>query len=284
MTMPNQDKTYSESFRLVAEGKTWIKDSSFSFSIDVSNPYNGSITVKTYRDSGHKQPISPSYVVKGQKIYYHISAKNTGENSWSQSFARVGTRNPNNRSSVFHDSSWYSSNRPDQLNQSTLASGQTGSFDFSLTAPNTTGIYDEAFGLVAEGFAWMPGATFSDQFHVVTAPLSTLHRNMTLYPGQNLKSSDGRYKLVLQGDGNLVLYSDRGKVLWDTHTNGRDVYRLILQGDGNLVLYATSGRPMWYTHTSHKGGYRLVLQSDGNLVLYTSSGKPIWDTHTSGKR
>ncbi|HEX5744499.1 MAG TPA: hypothetical protein VFX84_03575 [Candidatus Saccharimonadales bacterium] len=284
ITTPNKDGTYKENFRLVAEGRKWMSDnSSFSFNMTVSNPYNGSLSVNAYRDSAHTQRIYPSYLVKGQKVYYRISAKNTGQNTWDKSFTKVATKNPNNRSSVFSDSSWYESNRPDQLNQSSVAPGQTGTFDFSLTAPQTTGTYNESFGLVAEGLDWMPSTVFTENFTVVSGPLSILHRNMSLYPGQQLVSSDGRYRLVLQGDGNLVLYSDRGRALWHTKTNGKGGYYLILQGDGNLVLYTKGGKPLWHTHTARKGGYFLNMQSDGNLVLYTSGSKPLWHTHTNGK-
>ena len=36
--------------------------------------------------------------------------------------------------------------------------------------------------------------------------------------GDSLTSSDGRYKLVMQGDGNLVIYRQDGSVVWATYT------------------------------------------------------------------
>tara|TARA_Y100000389_G_C17127383_1_gene348494 strand:+ start:67 stop:558 length:492 start_codon:yes stop_codon:yes gene_type:complete len=91
-------------------------------------------------------------------------------------------------------------------------------------------------------------------------------------------------KLVLQGDGNLVLYDANGTALWNTGTHGQGVapYKLVLQGDGNLVLYAANGTVLWHTVTHGQGvaPYRLVLQDDHNLVLYAAGG-PIWSSGTA---
>jgi hypothetical protein len=52
-----------------------------------------------------------------------------------------------------------------------------------------------------------------------------------------------------------------------TSSNGK--YALIMQGDGNLVLYTESNTPVWATRTQGSGAVRASLQDDGNLVLYT---------------
>src|SRR5207237_2512941 len=55
---------------------------------------------------------------------------------------------------------------------------------------------------------------------------------------QLLRSQDGRFDLIMQGDGNLVLYrrSD-SKPLWASNTNGKGATFAVMQGDGNFVLY-----------------------------------------------
>jgi peptidoglycan/xylan/chitin deacetylase (PgdA/CDA1 family) len=100
--------------------------------------------------------------------------------------------------------------------------------------------------------------------------------------GQSLYSRDGRYRLVLQGDGNLVIYSPRNRAIWSTKTNGKGGNRLVLQTDGNLVLYA-GNKPLWSSKTSRKAVSSLVMQSDGNLVLYDTHSRPLWASHTSGR-
>ncbi len=91
-------------------------------------------------------------------------------------------------------------------------------------------------------------------------------------------------KLVVQGDGNLVLNDAASQPIWNTGTYGQGVapYRLVVQGDGNLVLYDAASQPIWNTGTYGQGvaPYRLVLQDDRNLVLYDANDQPLWSTNT----
>ncbi len=114
-------------------------------------------------------------------------------------------------------------------------------------------------------------------------PGTTLAKSATLLKSKMLLSSgNGKYRLVLQTDGNLVLYSGN-KAVWHSRTYGKGSSRLVLQSDGNLVLYRSDGRALWHTRTNGKPANRLVLQSDGNLVLYTATNKALWNTRTQGK-
>lgn len=100
--------------------------------------------------------------------------------------------------------------------------------------------------------------------------------------GEYLKSRNGKYKFVLRGDGNLVLYSGK-KAIWSSKTGGKGKYpfKLKMQRDGNLVVYGM-GKAIWSSKTNKKGRgpYRLVMQSDRNVVLYDSLGKALWSTST----
>jgi len=97
-------------------------------------------------------------------------------------------------------------------------------------------------------------------------------------PGQSLSSLDGRFRLLYQGDGNLVLYDDALQTpVWWSGTNGRSAGLVGMQGDGNLVIYDAAVTPLWMTGTAANASARLVLQSDGNLVVYTADGRPVWD-------
>ncbi|MBT9586724.1 hypothetical protein IV102_25500 [bacterium] len=102
----------------------------------------------------------------------------------------------------------------------------------------------------------------------------------SLLPGSSLQSPNGQYQLVMQEDGNLVLYTRGGGVLWASQTSGQRGARGEFQADGNLVVYAQDGRPVWSSATSAQGGHRLCLQDDGNLVIYSST-RPLW-SRTSG--
>ena len=97
-----------------------------------------------------------------------------------------------------------------------------------------------------------------------------------LTAGQSITSANARYRLVYQGDSNLVLYDDVARgVVWATYTSGSPGV-VVLQGDGNLVIYDAQGRVLWATGTAGNPNAVLYVQPDGNLVLYSSTGQPIW--------
>jgi len=99
--------------------------------------------------------------------------------------------------------------------------------------------------------------------------------------GQSLASCDGRFTLVMQHDGNLVLYRAAGGALWSTGTHGNPGASAVMQGDGNLVVYSAWGSPLWHAGTHGNTGAVLALQDDGNLVIY-HQGAARWHTGTHG--
>jgi len=119
----------------------------------------------------------------------------------------------------------------------------------------------------------LPGATASaaEYTHI-------LEPGQRLYAGDTLYSPNHSYRLIMQGDGNLVLYHG-GSALWSSKTNGHDGANAVMQGDGNFVVYQ-SGHALWNSHTDHHGGAKLDMQDDGNLVI-RESGHAIWATGTN---
>lgn len=107
-------------------------------------------------------------------------------------------------------------------------------------------------------------------------PGSTLVAGRTLAGGQALRSTNGRYRFVMQGDGNAVVYAGT-RAIWDSRTGGNAGARLVMQGDGNVVVYARTGRVLFNTRTNGQSGARLVIQDDGNLVVYVGS-RALWNT------
>lgn len=119
-------------------------------------------------------------------------------------------------------------------------------------------------------------ATASVTLQVV--PRDTLQAGARLLGGQSLTSSNGRYRLLYQTDGNLVLYDDVDRAaLWASQTSATTVGEALLQGDGNFVIYDGQGVARWATGTAGHTNVRLLVQNDGNLVLYRSDGQAIWD-------
>jgi hypothetical protein len=102
--------------------------------------------------------------------------------------------------------------------------------------------------------------------------------------GQSLISCDGRFRLTMQYDGNLVLYQG-GAALWASNTwhstvTTEEPYAALMQSDGNFVIYNPDRNPVWASGTAGYPGAHLVLQGDGNLVIYDSSGVPRWASNT----
>jgi hypothetical protein len=109
------------------------------------------------------------------------------------------------------------------------------------------------------------------------ANTSRLNSGERLVPGQKIVSPDGRFRFILQGDGNLVLYMG-SRALWNSNTVGSRTDRLVMQGDGNLVMYRGS-TPVWYSRTDGRPGAYLAIQNDGNVVIYQGSAAR-WSTGT----
>ncbi|WIB65313.1 hypothetical protein [Curtobacterium sp. MCBD17_040] len=109
----------------------------------------------------------------------------------------------------------------------------------------------------------------------------TLTQNGVLTAGQSLWDTAKRRELIVQADGNVVVYKDK-KAAWSTRTNGKGGTKLTLQSDGNLVLYTKAGKAIWSTGTYRLSGsgMKLTQQADGNLVLY-KNGKAKWATGTN---
>ncbi len=113
---------------------------------------------------------------------------------------------------------------------------------------------------------------------------SNIQKGQTLAAGSSVKSSDGRLSLLMQADGNLVLYFSPfgtwNTPVWASNTTGHGGAWAIMQDDGNFVVYDAGGAPLWATATGPKGSV-FSVQSDGNLVVYDAGGAPLWSSNTA---
>ena len=111
---------------------------------------------------------------------------------------------------------------------------------------------------------------------------NTLTPNQYLSINGSMTSTNGQFQLILQQDGNLVLYRlANHHALWSSKTNGQDAMRAIMQADGNFVLYNFDGKPLWSSKTNGQNNAFLTMQDDGNVVIYKPD-VPVWATNTSG--
>jgi formylglycine-generating enzyme required for sulfatase activity len=114
-----------------------------------------------------------------------------------------------------------------------------------------------------------------------------------LLADQKLVSPNREYTLIMQRDGNLVLYFNPTRhATWASNTYGRTKTPcLIMQEDGNLVIYdnpddTTPDHALWASNTYGRSGDPcLKMQDDGNAVVYkspedTSPSNAIWASNT----
>ena len=140
------------------------------------------------------------------------------------------------------------------------------------TAPTQTGSVI-ATVTVQDGRSGSATATVTLQ----VVPRDTLRPGARLLAGQALTSANGRYRLVYQTDGNLVLYDDVDRTIpWASGTGGTSAGQAIMQTDGNFVVYDAQVAGLWATGTAGNANAFLALQNDGNLVVYSASGQPLW--------
>jgi hypothetical protein len=121
--------------------------------------------------------------------------------------------------------------------------------------------------------------------------------------------SSGGDTLVVQDDGNLVIYSNQN-VVWASDTvvpatplqptsvgqlregqglvpgasivSANKQFTFTLQNDGNLVLYGPENQPMWASNTAGDLSiWSLFMQNDGNLVVYDINNNPLWASNTN---
>lgn len=217
----------------------------------------------------------------GEKAYITIKLRNVGWKNWDQSFTRIGIQGDD--ASAFEDASWFKPNRPAQMEESTVTPGEIGTFEFVLNAPNSLTGYEAHYQPLIENKVWLsPNLRFIIN---VTNPTTAKNTDYRLTSGQqinaneNMVSRDLQNTLLLQSDGNLVLYS-AFDARWSTRTYNKPAQRLVMQPDGNLVLYDDKGKALWNTGTQGNSGAYFAMQTDGNMVVYSSGGTALWNSGT----
>ncbi len=103
----------------------------------------------------------------------------------------------------------------------------------------------------------------------------------------NLTSGNGRYRLSVQGDGNLVLYRIQGSAadpIWSTQTHDPQGAQLTMNKNGILSLVSRGGSVLWNSSKAPAvGTFHLEVQNDGNLVIYGGS-TPTWTSQTAERQ
>lgn len=115
-------------------------------------------------------------------------------------------------------------------------------------------------------------------------------------PGDQRTSPNGAYTLIMQTDGNLVLYANNTPggpgPLWasqNTPVGNSSINKNGIEAGSTAVVsqngvfgvwYPNQNTTQWATFTSGYPGAYVAVQNDGNLVLYSSSGDSLWASNT----
>jgi hypothetical protein len=119
-------------------------------------------------------------------------------------------------------------------------------------------------------------------------PTNVLFVNQRLGGNEHLtvagKNSTCNFRLLMQWDGNLVVYRLPSTPIWSTRTGGRGVSFVTLQGDRNVVVYLARGGFSWMSRTQIAGGdpkAKLEILPNGLLVLKNGAGNVVWNNGVS---
>lgn len=280
MKAPSYAGTFTEPFNIVAEGFTWMNDTNLSVKVNVNTSAPISNGVGTTMTAW--QTVNVDDYLMSPDSQTVLALQRDGNLVLYSNFKAVW------RSQTYNNSSSTSSRLVMQgdgnlvlysITGAALWNSQTSGNPGAQLKMQTDGnmvIYS------AGGTALWSTATGQNPNHLdyINNILPSAGR---MYAGQSITTADRRFRLVLQGDGNLVLYSPT-RVLWASGTDGQPVAFVAMQGDGNLVLYnrRVGQAAPWYSRTAGAGELELVIQDDGNLVLYNSQGQAYWNTGTRG--
>lgn len=158
-----------EYFTPLSEGKNWMNDVGMYYQFNFNSPLDTwqYVNQATYSNSSYTQLANTSSLTRNTTYYLQLKAKNTSGQTWNRITARLGTSNPQDRNSVFCNSTWLSCNRAAVLKESSVSPGQVGTFEFSITTPSDPGNYSEYFRPLVEGQFWLTDIGLYWQFVVI---------------------------------------------------------------------------------------------------------------------
>ena len=118
-------------------------------------------------------------------------------------------------------------------------------------------------------------------FIISVSSKNRLYPNECLNMKDSLVSENGCFKLIMQEDGNLVIYrKSDGIPIWNTATYLSCSYIVCYRADGNLVVSNCEREATWVAG-AFAGGHYVELQNDGNLVNYADNPlRPVWASNS----
>jgi len=182
-----------------------------------------------------------------------------------------------------------------QTNGNLIVNGPAG----AAWQSGTTSATNPLLALQSDGnlVVYGPNAVWASNSTVVTAcdatSPATISAGGIIAPGGCRRSSNGQYELIMQTDGNLVLYYlSQGDPLWASNTAGNPGAELRLWPDGSLTLEGPGNVLIWNPMNGVPNAI-LGLQDNGNVQLFGNNSIPLglavisysaWQTGTTNLR
>ena len=107
----------------------------------------------------------------------------------------------------------------------------------------------------------------------------TLTQGEVLVTRDYMQSRDGRFRLYMEPDCNLVLrhFGNTSQTLWSSATSGAGANCVLrMQENGDLVIVTDGGILVWSSRTTY--GELAKLEDDGDFVVYSPVQLPLWST------
>ena len=250
ISAPGQPGTYNESFGIVVNGYGYIPNSfTVPFTVEAARNAAQPVWQSVYTDSTKTQSLGWNATLRaGQSAYAVVHMKNTGNMTWTKTNGgndvMLGTVLGQDRQSVFCTAGWlYPCNRPVRLIEASVAPGQTGTFEFPITAPQTPGLYSESFGLVVNGKGYFPNGYMS--FQITVEP----ERNSAQAVWQGIYTNSSKTQLLGWGatltKGQsvyaVVAMKNTGNMTWTKTNGGNDVMLGTVLGQDRQSVFCTAG-------------------------------------------
>ena len=268
-TSPRIAGNYRECFAPVAEGITWLETRPICIDFSVLPPmhrfgYVSHVFTENFDDpTDFSNPVNNDPMLPGEQRNVKLVLKNVGELPWDKAGTnpvRMTTTRPADRTSAWQTSgngsidpseNWLAYNRPTGIearynNNGTvdpsdpqITEGESAVFSFTLTAPQTGGVFNEYFGMAVEGVTHMPDI---GMFLPMSVPLPGHHYSYvshTLTPN-SVGAATREQDLV-------VRLRNIGREPWTvggTVRLGTDQPR-----DGASVFHTASGSESWISPT-----------------------------------
>lgn len=188
--------------------------------------------------------------------------------------AGLGNVNPNlywlalNSPGVFHDTTNGNNVVPCTIGSIDCNSGSLG-FSAATGYDRATGLGSVDASQFITAWAFTPGVQTQAAYPA---------GDLTLRQGQSVQI--GLFTLVMQGDGNLVLYEQNGPAVWSSGTYGQDCSGgqclAVFQSDGNFVVY-NGVTPLWNSGTYGHPGAQLTLSAETpQLEIVDTDQSILW--------